>query len=78
MLYLWCQPSDLAEQAAAGTSHTNTHNNQKPSQESPKINNAAARAFHEIIRIGSTAADPVREGRDNVGCDDEERVVILP
>ena len=58
--------------------HTNPHHNQKPRAEPPEINHRIPTALHEIIRVGTSPADPVGEGRDDVGCYDEEGEVVFP
>lgn len=58
--------------------HTNSHDNQETGQEPAKLDDAARAIVHEIIVIGSSSADPVWYGGENVGCDDEEGKVVLP
>lgn len=58
--------------------HTNPHDNQKPRAEPPKIEHRTATTLHEIIRVGTPAADPVGERRKDVCGDDEEGEVVAP
>lgn len=57
--------------------HTNSHNDQKPGAEPPKIYNRTSARLNEIIWIRATATDPVGEWRENVSGDDEEREVLF-
>lgn len=57
---------------------TNSHNDQETSQETTKVNDSTAGAFHKIIGVGCTAAYPIGQRRDNVGRDDQQRKVVMP
>lgn len=54
-----------------------THNNEKASEKSPYVKNGSAAALDKVIRIRASAADPVRQRREDVRGDDEQRVVDL-
>jgi hypothetical protein len=56
---------------------TNTHHNQETSAESPEIHNGIATALHEVIGVRASSADPVRQRGKDVGCNDQERKVLL-
>merc|ERR1711977_378412 len=55
----------------------NPHQHQKPRTESPEIHNRIPRTLNEIIRIGASSTDPVGQGSEHVGCNDEEGQVLV-
>lgn len=57
---------------------TNSHHHKESSQEPPQVEHRGARTLDKVIRVGAATADPVGDGRDHIGRDDEERVVDLP
>ena len=58
--------------------HTDPHDDQESGAESSEIHHGAAGAFHEIVWVRTSAADPIRQGREHVGGYDEEREVFVP
>lgn len=68
----------LARVDSGGRKHTNAHNHKEASEEAPEVEDGGAGALDEIVGIGTAAADPVGDGGDDIGGDDEERVVDLP
>lgn len=57
---------------------TDPHHNQEPGAKPAEIQHGAPAAFHEIIRVRTSAAYPVGERREDVGGDDEEGEVVAP
>jgi len=58
---------------------TDAHSHQEPRNKFSKIyDRIAATLGREIIWICASAADPVRDWGEHVGCDDEEWVVFVP
>lgn len=72
-------PSLIPPTRAKGmkASLTNTHYDEEARQEPSKINNTRSRALHKIIWVGRATAYPVRQGRDYIGCDDEQGEVVV-
>ena len=56
---------------------TNTHDHKEARQEPSKVDDTISGAFHKVIAVCCAAAEPVGQGRDYVGCDDEKREVVL-
>lgn len=56
---------------------TNSHNDKEPRQEPPKVYYSTSRTLHEVIWIRCAPADPVRQGCDYIGCDDEQGKIVL-
>ena len=57
---------------------TNPHHNQEPCHEPPQLDHAVpASGVHEIILVSCFAAEPVGNGSDAVGCNDEEGKIVL-
>lgn len=56
---------------------TNTHNNKETGKESSHVKYGSAAALDKVVRIRASAADPVRQRREDVRGDDEQRVVDL-
>ena len=56
---------------------TNAHKNQETRAELSEIHNGIAAALDEIIRIGASAADPVRQRGEDISSDDEKREILL-
>lgn len=56
---------------------TNSHDDHKPRQESPQLDNAAASTVHKVIAIAGFAAQPVGDRGEDVGRDNEEGEVVL-
>lgn len=60
-----------------GAARTYAHDHQESSHETPKIHNGRAGIVHEIIWIGAPTANPVRQWRDHVSCNDEKWQVVV-
>ena len=56
---------------------TNAHDHKEARQEPPKVHHPAPRALHEVIGVGCAPADVVRKRCDYVGCDDQQREVLI-
>lgn len=59
------------------SAHTNAHDNKEAGEESSQVEHRRTATLDKVIRIRASAADPVRQRREDVGGDDEERVVDL-
>lgn len=57
---------------------TNAHHDEEAGQKAAKVDDAAAGALHEVVMVGGSAAYPVGQRGDDVGCSNKEREVILP
>lgn len=57
--------------------HTNTHHNQKPRAESPKIHHRTPSTLHEVIGIRTSPAYPVWQRSNHVGGYDEQGQVAI-
>jgi hypothetical protein len=58
---------------------TDAHSHQEPRNKLSKINNRiAATLGRKIIWVCASAADPVWDWGEHVGCDDKEWVVFVP
>ena len=58
---------------------TNTHCDEKSSHKLSKIDDRIATTFTpEVIRICTSAADPVRDGSKHIGCNNEQWVIFVP
>lgn len=57
---------------------TDSHNHEETGEKAPQIQHGGAGALNEVIGIGATAADPVGYRGDDVGRNNEQRVVDLP
>jgi hypothetical protein len=57
---------------------TNTHQYEESRQEASKVNDCISSALHEVIWVSASSADPVRQRRDNVCCDDDKRQEVVP
>ena len=60
-----------------GEAHTNSHHNQEPRAEPPKIHHCTPCALHKIIRIRTSPAYPVRQWCNYVGSYDEQGQVAV-
>lgn len=56
---------------------TNTHDDKEARQEPSKVDDAVAGALHKVIAVRCSSTEPVGQGRDHVGCDNEKREVVL-
>lgn len=56
---------------------TNPHDYQEPRHEPPQLDYPVGPAVHKVILVLGLAADPVRDGRDDVGGDDQEGEVVF-
>lgn len=56
---------------------TNAHDNKEAGKKPSQIEHCRAAALDKVIRICASAADPVRQRREDVRGDDEQRVVDL-
>lgn len=56
---------------------TNPHHYQKSRHEPPELDHAVGAAIHKVILVLGLAADPVRDGGDDVGGDDQEGEVVF-
>lgn len=66
-------PRELKEEV-----RTNTHQHKESCQEASKVNDRIASALHEVIWVSASSADPVRQRRDDVGCNDDKREEVVP
>ncbi len=57
--------------------HTNTHHNQEPGTESPKIHHCTPGTLHEVIGIRTSSTYPIRQGSNHVGRYDEQGQVAV-
>lgn len=57
---------------------TDSHQHQKPGEETTKVRGRIAGTVHEIIGIRTSRADPVGKRRYDIGCDNDERQEIVP
>jgi len=53
--------------------HTNPHHDEKRRTKPSKIHDSIPRAFHEIIRVRTPSAYPIRQRGEDVGSYDKER-----
>ncbi|KAI7091962.1 hypothetical protein KC356_g302 [Hortaea werneckii] len=56
---------------------TYPHHDQETRHEAPQLDDAVGPAVHKVILVLGLAADPVRDGRDDVGGDDQEGEVVF-
>lgn len=75
----WFPPSRtmLFPEAVGQARLTDSHDDEEAGQEATEINNSRSGALHKIIRIGRTPAYPVWQGRDYVGCNNDEGEVVV-
>ena len=57
--------------------HTNTHYNQKPCTESPKIHHSTPSTLHKIIGVRASPTYPVRQWCEYVGGYDKQGQVAM-
>lgn len=69
-----CNETGVGEDDRQG----HAHDNKEAGKEAPQVKNSSAGALDKVIRVGAVAADPVGNGGDHIGGDDEQGVVDLP
>jgi hypothetical protein len=57
---------------------TNAHDDKEGGAEAAEVEDGAAGALDKVIGVGAARGDPVGDGGEDVGGDDEEGVVVVP
>lgn len=58
--------------------HTNPHDDEKARAKPPKIDDSIPRILHEIIRVCTPPAYPIRQRCADICCDNEQWKVVVP
>lgn len=69
--------ADAALHKNRDSTHTNSHDDQETSHKLSKVDHSISATLHEIIWVGASSTDPIWQGSEDKGRDDEERVVFV-